>query len=68
MMSENVELFKEKVQESLRRQIIAINTLSKEVCISSIMAMHSYLKAQEGWCRCYERGGRDLDIIHMYKI
>lgn len=29
MMSENVELFKEKVQESLRRQIIAINTLSK---------------------------------------
>lgn len=29
MMSENVELFKEKVQESLRRQIIAINTLSE---------------------------------------
>lgn len=29
MMSENVVLFKEKVQESLRRQIIAINTLSE---------------------------------------
>jgi hypothetical protein len=53
MMAENPELFKEKVQESLRRHAAAINKHTKRNVL--IMEMLFFLMFQSWRSRCFGR-------------